>query len=217
MKKFLIIFFVCCIGLSAKSQFIDTLQSTINSKGSFSFSFNSRESFITNHDGHMFGYLVGVKFGDKLFIGGGFNALTSTIYKPQPLGDTSVQSTLSFSYVSYYISYIINLTKHWKLTLTPVFIGIGGSSYQYTYKGVPHTVGSHLIIPYEPGVELDYNFNKYWGLYTQLNYRFMLVNNPAINEDFNSFTYSYGILIYPLEIFAGIFPRTKLAHTIEGH
>lgn len=75
--------------------------------------------------------------------------------------------------------------------------------------------GNRTIIPLEPQIELDYNFNKYVGLYTQVGYRYMLVNNNLLNYNFNSVTYSVGVLIYPLEIYAGLFPRTKLAHLIE--
>jgi hypothetical protein len=217
MKKLFLIFILCISGFFAKAQFIDSLQSAINQKGSFMFSFNSRNSFITNQDAHIFGYLVGVTFGKKISIGGGFNSLTSNItnvFNEEGVMDTA---RLNFTFFSYYVQYILNLTKHWKLYITAINVGIGGSSYQYNYKGTVYTINSRTILLWEPGVELDYNFNRFWGLYTQVNYRYMLINNPTIDKSFNSPTYSYGILIYPLEIFAGIFPRTKLAHMIEGN
>jgi len=63
---------------------------------------------------------------------------------------------------------------------------------------------------------VDYNFNKYCGLYTQVGYRYMLINNNLLNYNFNSVTYSVGVLIYPLEIYAGLFPHTKWAKMIEN-
>jgi hypothetical protein len=205
------------VSLSSKAQFMDSLQSALNQKGSFMFSFDSRNSFITNNTADIFGFLIGVTFGKKISIGGGFNSLNSNIYHVFSEGETKDTAKLNFFFFSYYIQYIMNLTKHWKLYITPINMGIGGSSYQYSDKGGQHIIDSYMVLVWEPGVELDYNFNKYWGLYTQVGYRYMLINNPAIGETFNSPTYSYGILIYPLEIFAGIFPRTKLAHLIEGN
>lgn len=215
MKKAGIILLFVCSGLLAKAQFIDTLQNVINRKGTFTFSFTSRNSFIRNNFAYIFGYAVGVTFGKKLTIGGGFNALNTIINKRKIIGEDTLNEQLSFAYFSYYVQYAINLTRHWKIYLMPFSIGIGGSSYQYNYKSVFTTEDSRVIVPYEPQVELDYNFNKWLGLYTQVGYRLMLINNPAINENFNSPTYSYGVLFSPFEFYAALFPRTKLAHMIE--
>jgi hypothetical protein len=215
MKKLIIIALFLFTGLFAKAQFIDTLQNIINRKGTFTFSFTSRNSFITNNTADIFGFAVGVTFGKKLTIAGGFNALNSIINKKKIIGKDTINEVLSFDYFSYFVQYTVPLTKHWKLYLMPFSIGIGGSSYQYTYKGEPKTEDSYLVMPFEPQVEIDYNFNKYFGLYTQVGYRLMLINNPAIVENFNSPTYSFGVLISPLEIYAWLFPRTKLAHMIE--
>lgn len=206
MKKLPIIILFVCSGLFAKAQFIDTLQNIIDRKGSFTFSFTSRNSFIRNYSAYIFGYSVGVTFGKKLNIGGGFNALNSIITKKETIDGTSVTQTLNFVYFSYYVQYIMNLTRHWKLYIMPFSMGIGGSSYSYVYKLLPYVVDSRTIVPYEPQVELDYNFNKWLGLYTQVGYRFMLINNPAINENFNSPIYSYGVIFSPFEFYAALFP-----------
>ncbi|HSY76784.1 MAG TPA: hypothetical protein VK890_08005 [Bacteroidia bacterium] len=216
MKKFFIIVLFCCSGLFARAQFIDTIQNAIDRKGSFSFSFTSRNSFITNYTANIWGFAVGVTFGKKLTIGGGYNFLNSTIAKKKIIGLDTVNDQLNFAYFSYFIQYIIRLHKHWKLYLEPISIGIGSSNYQYTLKGVFTQEATYTVIPYEPSVELDYNFNKWFGLYTVVGYRLMIINNPDIVENFNSPTYSFGILISPFELYAAIFPRTKLAKMIEA-
>jgi hypothetical protein len=215
MKKLIIVISFCFTGLFGKAQLIDTIQDALNRKATFSFSFTSRNSFITNYSAYIFGYSVGVTFGKRLTIGGGFNALNSIINKKKIIGEDTLNEQLSFAYFSYFVQYRVNLSKHWKLYLMPFCMGIGGSSYQYNYKGVYTTEASRVVVPYEPQVELDYNFNKWIGLYTQVGYRLMLVNNPAIVENFNSPIYSYGVLISPFELYAALFPRTKLAHMIE--
>lgn len=129
-------------------------------------------------------------------------------------GDT-VKEKLDFFFFSYFVEYIVTLSKHWRIDL-PVSIGIGNASMQYTMDKRQVTEDNRAIIPLEPQVEVDYNFNKYCGLYTQGGYRYMLVNNNLLNYNFNSVTYSVGVLVYPLEIYAGLFPRTKWARMIES-
>ncbi|MGP8215864.1 MAG: hypothetical protein ACLQQ4_09900 [Bacteroidia bacterium] len=217
MKKFFIITLFCCSCLLARAQFIDSLQSAINQKGTFTFSFTSRNSFITNYSAYIFGFSVGVTFDKKLTIGGGYNALNTIINKRKIIGSDTLNEQLSFAYFSYYVQYIINVSKHWKLYIMPFSIGLGGSSYQYNYKGSQYSEDSYVIVPYEPQVELDYNFNKWLGLYTQVGYRLMILNNPDIVQNFNSPTYSFGVLFSPFEFYAWLFPRTRLAQMIEDN
>jgi hypothetical protein len=158
---------------------------------------------------------VGVCFGKKFTIGGGINTLSSTIYETKYVGVDTLKEKLNFFFFSYFVEYIVTLSKHWRIDL-PLSIGLGSASLQYTDEHQLITQSSRAIIPLEPQVELDYNFNKYCGLYVQGGYRYMLVNNKLLDYNFNSVTYSVGILIYPLEIYAGLFPRTKLAKSIEA-
>jgi len=228
MKKIIFILLFCSIAYRSQCQFIDTLQSVIERRGSFSFCFNTRDSYIGNNDANIFGYMVGVCFGKKFTIGGGINSLSSDIYETKYTGGDTLKGKLNFFYFSYFVEYIITLSKHWRIDL-PVSVGIGSASLQYTdnNKIISQTTraitqtskviiqSNRVIIPIEPQVELDYNFNKYCGLYTQVGYRYMLVNNTLLDYNFNSITYSVGVLIYPLEIYAGLFPHTKLAKMIE--
>ncbi len=215
MKKAFFIFLFCSVALTSRCQLIDTIQSAIERKGSFSFCFNTRNSFIGNYNANIFGFNVGVCFGKKFTIGGGLNTLASPIYETKYIGSDTIKSKLNFFFISYFVEYIITLSKHWRIEL-PVSIGIGSSSYKYTLNKTVFTEKNKVIIPLEPQVELDYNFNKYCGLYTQVGYRLMLIDNNQIGYNFNSVTYSVGVLIYPLEIYAGLFPRTKWAKMIES-
>jgi hypothetical protein len=217
VKKAFFILLFCCAAFTSKCQFIDSLQSATEKKGSFSFDFNTRNSTIDNNDATIFGYMLGVSFGNKFVIGGGFDYLSNStpVYQTTYIGNDAVKERLNFFFFSYFVEYIINLTKHWRIDV-PVAMGFGGSSYQYSLDKIQYTESGRGIVNVEPEIELDYNFNKYIGLYTQVGYRLMLVNNPLIHDNFNSVTYSVGLLISPLEIYADIFPNTKLAKMIES-
>ncbi len=157
---------------------------------------------------------MGVCFDKKFSIGGGLNTLSTSIYRKAFTKDDTLKEKLNFFFFSYFVQYIVTISKHWRIDL-PVSIGIGNSNYQYTDENKLVTASSKVIIPLEPQVEVDYNFNKYCGLYTQVGYRYMLINNKLLGYNFNSVTYSFGVLIYPLEIYAALFPRTNWAKEIE--
>lgn len=216
MKKLICISLLCSVALTSKCQFIDTLQAAIQRKATFTFSFDTRDSYIGNNYANIFGVMAGVCFGEKFTVGGGYNALSSPIYKTQYIGDDAVNTRLSFYYFSYFIEYTQNFTKHWEVDL-PVLLGIGNSSYQYTLGNIIISKDNKLIMPLEPQVSLDYNFNKYVSFSTQVGYRLMLINNTLLNENLNSVTYSVGLSISPFEIYAGLFPHTKWAKMIEAN
>jgi len=215
VKKLICISLFCSIAFTSQCQFIDTLQSAIERKGNFSFCFNTRNSFISGNDASIFGYMIGVCFGKKFTIGGGINSLSSSIYRTKYIDGDTLKGKLDFFFFSYFVEYIMTLSKHWRIDI-PVSIGIGSASIQYQHNSLLTTENDKAIVPLEPQVEVDYNFNKYCGLYTQGGYRYMLVNNKLLGYDFNSVTYSVGVLIYPLEIYAGLFPHTKWAKMIES-
>ena len=185
MKRIICISLFCFTALTSKCQFIDSLQSAIEKGSSFSFCFNTRSSFISNYDANIFGYMVGVCFDKKFTIGGGINSLSSPIYHIKYIYGDTLKGKLNLSYFSYFVEYIITLSKHWRIDV-PVSIGIGNASLQYTENKQSVRENNKTIIPLEPQVEIDYNFNKYVGLYTQAGYRYMLINNKLLDYNFNS-------------------------------
>jgi hypothetical protein len=160
--------------------------------------------------------MAGVCFDGKFTLGGGYNALSSPIYKTQYMNGDVINSELHFTYFSYFVEYTINFTKHWELDL-PVLIGIGSSSYQYTSNDFTVNQNRKIIMPLEPQVTLGYNINKYVELSTQVGYRLMVINNSLLDYDFNSITYSVGLSVSPFEVYIHFFPNTKLAKIIGAN
>lgn len=211
VKKCICIFLFCFVALTSKCQFVDSLQSVIQKKGTFTFGFDSRNSYINNNYANIFGFNIGICFEKKFTIGGGYNALSSPIYNIQTIKGELVKTELGVNYFSYYAAYTIYLTNHWQLDI-PISIGIG----EYSLYNSSITENSNVIMPLEPQVEVTYNFNKYWGLSTEVGYRMMLINNDLLQYNFNSITYSVGLDISPFEIYAHFFPDTKWAKMIEA-
>jgi len=217
MKKYLgILAFLSAFGGVVHAQFLDTIQTALSRKARFSFSLNSRNYFITTTNAPILGFMLGVCFDRKIGIGGGANILRHTIEEHQQIEGQYVQTKLHFFFISYYVEYLARITKHWAIDI-PVSIGIGNSFFSYTRGGNSQKTDKHIVIPFEPSLEMDYDYSKYWGLFVQAGYQWMLVNNKNIHKDFNSPAYSFGILIYPFEIYTALFPDTGLAHTINDN
>jgi len=149
-------------------------------------------------------------------MGGGINILDPAIQDTIHIGSNIVNRYLYFSYISYYVEYLLRLSKHWDIDMY-FMPGVGNSYYQYTIEGRVITQGSKIVVPIEPSACVEYDFTKWIGLYVQAGYRWMLIKNPDIPKNFNSPTYAFGVAVYPLEIYAALFPHTKLAHTIEDN
>jgi hypothetical protein len=214
MKKLFVILFFSVTCYSGKAQFLDSVQTSLDRGGSFSLIFNSRHSSITNYDAYVFALMIGVRFDKKIGLGGGINQLAPAIQDTFHQEGQTVYRYLYLTYISYYIEYLIKLTKHWEIDLF-FMPGIGSAYREYTFQGQTITQNKGLVIPLEPSACVEYDFTKWLGVYVQAGYRWMLVNDNAIHENFNSPTYAAGLIIYPLEIYSGLFPHTKLAHMID--
>jgi len=217
MKKYFVVLLFLWISVyNVKAQFLDSIQTALERKGRFTFSLDSYSSFIDNNDADISGFLVGVCFDRRFTIGGGYNFLDSYLTRNEVIEGNVISRQLNFGFLCYYMQYQFKITKHWEIDI-PLTIGLGSSSYSYTLQGKEITQDKQFVMPIEPSVEVDYDFNKYWGLYVQVGFRWMLINNTAISADFNSPTYDFGVFICPFEIYAGLFPKTKLAHMIEDN
>jgi hypothetical protein len=198
------------------AQWSDTLNKILHGKIFPAASFDSRNSFISSSRAHIWGVKVGVEFADKLQGGIGYNRhdknLEKEIIFPDQSGNpTEVKAFLHLSYFSFYIRYTYYKTKHWKFSIMPYQLGFGNSKYKYEYEGKEFVSGKRFVIIYEPGISVSYKIFQWLGAGGDIGYRFMLRNNPAIPENFNSPVYSFYSIIYWGELYKKILPKTKLA------
>lgn len=210
----LIAFFI--LSTTCNAQWADTINKILHGKIYPAASFDSRNSFISSSRAHIWGIKIGVEFADKLQGGIGYNRhdknLRKEIYFPDQNGITdSANAFLRLSYFSFYVRYTYYKTKHWKFSIMPYQLGFGNSRYTYENKGENFVTGKRFVIIYEPGISVSYKVFQWLGAGADIGYRFMLRNNPAIPENFNSPIYSFYSIIYWGELYKKILPKTKLA------
>ncbi|TND09596.1 MAG: hypothetical protein FD123_1187 [Bacteroidetes bacterium] len=209
-----VIFLFSCV--SAKAQFMDTLRVCINRKASLICFLDSRNSFISDRRANIWGVKIGAEFGGKLSFGGGWNMhtnnLTKEIFLPKAGGGLdSTEATLRFAYFSYFARYVYYQSKRWKFSVTPLQIGFGRSRYDYDYAGESFRTDKKTVIVYENNIAVSYRIFRWLGAGTDLGFRWMIRNNDAIPENFNSPIYSFYSIIYWGELYKMVFPGSKLA------
>lgn len=216
--KIVLFLSLLCSTSFVTAQVVDTIQASLQSKAKFTFKFDTRNSFIANSRAEIFGFKAGVEFGKRLRVGGGLNTLISNLYKDKYIANQNgftdtISEKLSFNYWSYYVEYVYYKTKRWEFSV-PLQIGIGDSRYEYIYEGKKTTENKKVVLLYEPSISAQYLIFNWLGLGTDIGIRFMLRNNRAIKENFNSPTYSFKVLIFYSEIYKGLFPHSKLAEKL---
>lgn len=201
------------------AQWTDTLNHVLHGSVYPTASFDSRNSFVSSQRAHIWGIKAGVEFGGLLQLGLGYNFhdqnLKKTVYFNNAAGNPdSAKATLHLGYVSYYIRYTYYKTGHWKFSMMPLQLGIGSSRYTYFDGTRNRESGKRTVLIYEPGFSVSYKIFPWIGLGGDVGLRFMLRNNPAIPERFNSPIYSFYVVIYWGEIYKRLLPDTKLAKMI---
>lgn len=202
---------------------MDSIRLSFKQKPRFVIGFDSRNSFISNRRAEILGLKLGVEFGNKFGIGFSGHLLnqqnshfykkylaTSTIGQPD-----TVKANLQMFYVSYYIEYVFYNSKYWKLSV-PLQLGAGKSSYLYNYTGRDIVSDKHFVLIYEPIVAVEYKIFRWLSATAEIGYRVMMVNNPAVKENFNSPTYSAGASLSFSELSKLFFPNSKLTKLLNN-
>lgn len=199
----ILFFIVFILGYSyCPAQWSDTLNSIIHGKVSPTASFDSRNSFINASKAHIWGVKIGVEFSEKLQGGIGYNRhdknLSKEIYFVDQAGLlNSAKAFLHLNYFSFYLRYAYYNNNKWKFSIMPYQLGCGNSNYQYVENGNKIITDRQLVVIYEPGISVSYKFFPWIGVGGDVGYRFMLRNNYAIPENFNSPIFSiYGIIFW---------------------
>lgn len=215
MKKTLIIFFLFFNYVFARAQFLDTLHDVFKNKSSIDVRLESRNSFIDNQIISISGLRIGVAFQRKLRVGGGVNWLKSDfkenffVQNERGKIDT-ISKYLKLAYLCYYIDFVFYKTKRWQLSV-PIQAGTGFSWWQvnkaYSFNSPEK---KYFLFLYEPGITAQFKITRWFGLGSDVAYRFTLKNNKKIGEHLNSPTYSFKILFWFDQLFYELLPKSKI-------
>ncbi len=215
-KLFLILIFSCAFLSLGAQPTIDTLKYCLKQRPHLFAKLDTRNSFISNSRAKIFGVKAGLKYGKRLSFGIGYNQLyppaknfdTQVYYRNQDNIEQSVTANLKLFYISSHVEYVFYQTKHWELSM-PLQIGVGQTYYKYKLLGETKKIEKNVNFIYEPCVSIEYKYLKWIGVGADVGFRFMVTKDKKLNQNFNSPTYAFKLLIYYNEIFKSLFPKSK--------
>jgi hypothetical protein len=200
--------------LTAQPSTHDSIYASMHGRISLGGGLDSRNSFISNRKAHIWGIKLSAEFGELIQLGIGYNRLdddlSRTVYFSNEIAvfDSAV-GELRMDYVSWYARYVFYRKGRWKFSVIPFQLGIGRSRYMYKEGEEKMFAYKRSIIVYETGFSISFRLCKWLGVGTDLGVRWMVKNNPAIPEKFNSPTYAFYGIIYWTEILRAVAPNNK--------
>lgn len=214
MEKRLFIFFLF-IAAFCKAQYLDTLHEVFKHKSSIDARIESRYSIINNQYASVTGVRLGVAFQRKLRLGGGVSWLKTNYGKPIFDNGTDQPFTgfryLKFAYMCFYVDFVFHKTKRWQLSV-PIQTGLGMGWYQNdkTVYDVFGKQAKYGLFLYEPGITAQFKVFKWFGLGSDVGYRFAVKDNKTMGERLSSPTYSLKLLIFFDQLFYEALPENKI-------
>ncbi len=182
---------------------MDSIRQSLEVKPSFTFRFDSRQSFITARPVKIFGFKVGLDHRDQVQYGIGFNALSGNSEISKTVEGN--EGSLRFFFIAPYFQYTFYNKGHWELGI-PVQVGVGGSWITYTdAEGEVQRARSSGVLTYEPAMSVQYKFWKFFGIGTGLGYRIMVIPNKKIDEDFTAPVYMFRFKVYLGKVYNAVF------------
>lgn len=211
-KAALIVLFFCA--LTIRAQYRDTLHEIFRHKSSIDLRLESRYSLISNELVTVTGFRLGVAFQRKLRIGGGLSWLKSDYQRAfytfdgSPTAGRSIRY-FKFAYLCFYLDFVFHKSRRWQLSV-PIQAGAGMSWYQDDQRIQLFTGDQKRFLAlYEPGITVQFKVFKWFGLGSDIGYRFVLPNKKR-GESLYSPTYNFKILVWFDQLFYQLFPEHKL-------
>ncbi len=212
-KEIWIIYFHFFLISICAGQYRDTLHKAFSSAKTVDGRYESKNSFAKGERIEVVSFKLGVTFGKKVSIGGGYASLNSPLNAsgliPSLNGSISYEkNSFSFRYLCYYIDFIFHKNKRWQLS-SQVEFGAGFSKFERLNNGEKNTKTGNPMFLYNPAINIKFKIFKWLGAGATIGYRFMLLNENNLGRQFNSPLYSAGILVWWDELALAIFPKSK--------
>lgn len=202
MNKLFYILFFFTLNISAKAQLFDTIQKDFKRKPGIIVKLDSRNTFINGKINQFSGVKLGLSFNKRTRYGVGYSYLENGSSVINNLGETGFYK---IHYAHVFADYVFYNKGKWEFAL-PVQIGIGNSFIEFPNN---KRVAQKYIVLYEPNISGQYKVFKWFGIGADLGFRYCIIRNKELGNEFQSPTYTFKTLIYWDVLYKTIFPRSK--------
>lgn len=175
------------------------------SKVKFMMKVETRNSFVQTHHATFLAARAGFevkKFPLRFGIGyyGMLSRFNSQLFDPSEYPQVGLTAQPRMHYAITYVDYSFYKEDSWELSV-PVQLGVGETYYRSPNR---NRFANGLVVPLEAGVAVSYLFTRWVGFGVGLGYRFMLLGNKRVKENFNTPYYELKLNILFTEIFRGL-------------
>lgn len=215
MSMFLkITMLLCCTISYAQTPTHDSIYKSMHGRISLGGGLDSRSSFISNRQAHIWGIKVAAEFGELVQLGIGYNRLDDDLERKihfvnSAFENDSANAVVKMDYVSWYARYVFYRKGRWKFSVIPFQFGIGRSRYMYEVTTQKIYAYKKPIIVYETGFSVSFRVCRWLGVGGDVGIRYMVKKNPYIPDKFNSPQYAFYAIIYWTEIIRAIAPENR--------
>jgi hypothetical protein len=177
------------------------------------FMFDTYYSTVGDRGADVWGFKGGIELDRKWRFAAGYNRITSDIveYKDLPAsevayaGRETVKAQLFMDYFPLMAEYVLYDKDPWQISF-PVQAGYGRSFFRYfDAKNNRRRIFEHGVIVNDIAVAGQYRILKWFGAGAGIGYRFMLLNNPEIDTNFNTPVFSLRLKLFLNEIYQSVF------------
>jgi hypothetical protein len=200
--------------MTLTAQYLDSLGDVMRGKANIDLRLESRWSFVNNELITISGVRIGAAFEKKLRLGGGLSWLKTPYSQTELTVNENGQSILKttyfkLAYLAAYADVVFYKTKRWQLSV-PLQIGAGFTWRQEVPQYQLNNMDSkRFLFLYEPGITVQFKLTRWFGLGSDVAYRFTLKNNKKISEQLSSPTYSFKIMFWLDQLYFMVFPETE--------
>jgi hypothetical protein len=214
MRQFYFLLVLTFVSMTVKAQYLDSLGDVVRGKANIDLRLESRWSFVNNELITISGVRVGAAFEKKLRLGGGLSWLKTPYSQIESTVNENGESVLvtryfKLAYLAAYADVVFYKTKRWQLSV-PLQIGAGFTWYQTVPQYQLNKMDSkRFLFLYEPGITVQFKLTRWFGLGSDVAYRFTLKNNKKISEQLSSPTYSFKIMFWLDQLYFMVFPESE--------
>jgi hypothetical protein len=166
------------------AQLIDTLSYHLSKKPKLDLRLDSRNGLISNQHTQVFGIKLGLNHGKSVKYGIGYNRLNTQVYRG--FGINTYEFHLE--YIAPYFEYSFFASNRWEIGI-PIQLGVGRGFYSSDELAVKD-YRSSLLVLYEPMMNADYYFMRYFTVGIAIGYRLALYGGFKVPEKITSPTYA---------------------------
>lgn len=211
MLKLFFSFLLILSSFFSHAQLLDSLTSYLKHKPRITFRFDSKTSFISSSSVSIWGANLGLDFHKKLKTGLGYYFLFSdyeknTIVSRENKSDTLVNTRLRFDYGGIFFEYIFYSNEKWEMSF-PLHFGFGISRYKYNIDEFTYQKDKRFMALYEANISAQYKIVYWFGVGAGIGYRLMLINNNAMDDNFNAPIYAVKVNIFFGDLYRKYFPK----------